>query len=270
MKEVILNGFLGDKYGTHWDIKASRIGDIFACIECNYPEFRKDMIDFAESGGDVSIMYGDKLLEDPEEFIYSISENTIVITPLPAGAKGGGAKLLLAGLIAASFFIPGSSALLISGGAIGGIGGGTVSAATALTGGAGMALGATASLNLAGLALAGIATNLALTGLQQIMAPDPSVDEAAANDDYLFDGAQNTIAQNNVVPVLFGEMIVGGVLISTATVAGAVTNTTYAPTYALGSYSNGDRTGGSTSASTVVWPTSEILTSYSFSRIGTR
>jgi predicted phage tail protein len=257
MKEVILNGFLGEKYGTKWNIKANRIGDVFACIECNYPDFRKDMIDFAESGGDVSVMYGDKYVEDPDEFMYSIGPDTIVITPLPAGAKGGGAKLILAGLIAASFFLPGSTALLATSGSfMGATAGGSAAA--------GLAFGGT--LNLAGLALAGIATNLAITGLQQIMAPDPSVDDIGANDDYLFDGAENTIAQNNIVPVLFGEMIVGGVLISTATVAGTVTQPTYAPTWGLASASGGDRTGGSVSSSNTVFPTSEIYTSYAFER----
>jgi predicted phage tail protein len=268
MKEVILNGFLGDKYFKKMSMKAHRIGDIFACIECNFPEFRKDMIEFAEAGGDISVMYGDKYVEDPEEFMYSIGPDTVVITPLPAGAKGGGAKLLLAGLIVASFFIPGSSALLIAGGGVTSVTtGATLSAGAALLGGAGVAAGASFSLSFAGLALAGLATSLALQGLQQIMAPDPSVDSGiGANDDYLFDGAKNTIAQNNVVPVLFGEMIVGGVLISTATVAGTVIPRTHGATWGLTSTSGGDRTGGSIGSSNTVFPTEDVYTTFSNAR----
>lgn len=262
MKEVILNGFLGDKYFKKMSMKAHRIGDIFACIECNFPEFRKDMIEFAEAGGDISVMYGDRYVEDPEEFMYSIGPDTVVITPLPAGAKGGGAKLLLAGLIVASFFIPGSSALLVNPAVFGSSAmGGTIAGSTAAA-----TLGMGGTLNLAGLALAGIATNLALTGLQQIMAPDPSVDEIGANDDYLFDGAENTIAQNNIVPVLFGEMIVGGVLISTATVAGTVIPRTYGATWGLTSTSGGDRTGGSIGSSNTVFPTEDVYTTFSTAR----
>jgi hypothetical protein len=134
-------------------------------------------------------------------------------------------------------------------------------------GGAGVAAGASFSLSFAGLALAGLATSLALQGLQQIMAPDPSVDSGiGANDDYLFDGAKNTIAQNNVVPVLFGEMIVGGVLISTATVAGTVIPRTHGATWGLTSTSGGDRTGGSIGSSNTVFPTEDVYTTFSNAR----
>lgn len=259
MKEVILNGFLGDKYFKKMSMKAHRIGDIFACIECNFPEFRKDIIEFAEAGGDISVMYGDKYVEDPEEFMYSIGPDTVVITPLPAGAKGGAAKLVLAAVIAASFFIPPVGAALtttaVTGTTVTTVGGVTTVAATTAT-----------TLNFAGLALAGLATSLALTGLQQIMAPDPSVDEVGANDDYLFDGAENTIAQNNIVPVLFGEMIVGGVLISTATVAGTLIPRTYGATWGLTSTSGGDRTGGDIGSSNIVFPTEDVYTTFSTAR----
>ena len=217
MKEVVLNGFLGEKYGRDWKMKANNIGDIFACIEANKPSFRRDMIEFAEAGGDISIQCGDTLIEDEEELLYSIGPNDIIITPLPAGAKGGASKLLMAALIVGSFFIPGSQGLLLSSKFLASkvaLKAGIASAA------GGLAAGGVGALNFAGLALAGVATGLAMQGLGQMMAPDPSVDGVEANDQYLFDTPQNTIAQNNIVPVLFGEMIVGGVIISTATVAG--------------------------------------------------
>ena len=227
MKEVVLNGFLGEKYGRDWKMKANNIGDVFACIEANKPSFRRDMIEFAEAGGDISIQCGDTLIEDEEELLYSIGPNDIIITPLPAGAKGGASKLLMAALIVGSFFIPGSAALLTT--AVGVGGGAAVGSAASV-----LAVGGVGALNFAGLALAGVATSLAMQGLGQMMAPDPSVDGAEANDQYLFDTPQNTIAQNNVVPVLFGEMIVGGVIISTATVAGYGRPITGGYTYGVG------------------------------------
>lgn len=231
MKEVVLNGFLGEKYGRDWKMKANNIGDVFACIEANKPSFRRDMIEFAEAGGDISIQCGDIFIEDEEELLYSIGPNDIIITPLPAGAKGGASKLLMAALIVGSFFIPGSSALLISGGGgFGALGGGLNLASAASV----LAVKGVGALNFAGLALAGVATNLAMQGLGQMMAPDPSVDGTEANDQYLFDTPQNTVAQNNIVPVLFGEMIVGGVMISTATVAGADYNYTSGTIYGTG------------------------------------
>jgi predicted phage tail protein len=215
MKEVLLNGFIGDKYGKVWNIKANNIKDIFSCIECNYPSFRQDMLEFAESGGDIDIQFGDVTVEDEEELLYTVGADTVVITPLPAGAKSGGAKLLLAALIVASFFIPGSGALLAT--AVPGALGSTVTVTTAAGAVSAAGIGA---LNVSGLMLAAAATGLAMQGIAQMMAPDPSVDSGvAANDQYLFDGAQNTVAQNNAVPVLLGEMIVGGVMISSTTVS---------------------------------------------------
>ena len=216
MKEVVLNGFLGEKYGRDWKMKAKNIGDVFACIEANKPSFRRDMIEFAESGGDISIQCGDTFIEDEEELLYSIGPDDIIITPLPAGAKGGASKLLMAALIVGSFFIPGSQMLLMSAGNVTQAAMATSSLGTGLLSGA-ISMG---SLNIGGLLLAGVATGLAMQGLGAMLAPDPSVDGVEANDEYLFDTPENTIAQNNIVPVLFGEMIVGGVIISTATVAG--------------------------------------------------
>jgi predicted phage tail protein len=212
MKEVIFNGFIGDKYGTHWNMKVKRPSDILSCVEANYPGFRQKMIEFAEAGGDIDIQCGDRYIEDQEELLFNIPEDTIIVTPIPAGAKSGGAKILIGALLVASLFIPGSSILV-----------GTYAAGTATSGvlmgtAAGALIGG-GTLSMAGLVVAGLGVSLALTGLMQIMAPDPSTD-AEADETYLFDGPENTVAQNNVVPVLLGEMIVGGVIIASGTVSG--------------------------------------------------
>lgn len=210
MKEIILNGFIGDKYGRHWTIKADRPHDVFSCIEANYPSFRRDMIEYVEAGGGIDVQCGDRFLEE-EDLLFSIPEDSMIITPVPGGAKSGGAKLLLAALLVASFFIPGSSALFIGAYQAGAMTSVGVSAAGALATGA--------TLNIAGLAVAGLAASLALAGITQMMAPDVKAEKQEERN-YLFDGPQNTIAQNNVVPVLMGEMIVGGVIIASGTVSG--------------------------------------------------
>jgi predicted phage tail protein len=192
MRKVLLLGTLGDKYGSSWEIEANTYQEIFSCIEANYPSFRKDLIEIAEAGGDLDIQTGDKFLE-VEDMFYPVDADTVVITPIPAGAKSGGAKILAAIAIVTLAFV--LSPVL---------GPGSVFAAAA----AGQ-VGATYFALTAAFLLA---ANLALTGIAQLLAPDPSVD---TNDqDYLFSGPENTIAAGNVVPVLFGEMIVGGVVIS--------------------------------------------------------
>ena len=224
MKEVILNGFIGDKYGKHWTIKADRPHDVFSCIEANYPSFRQDMIEYIEAGGGIDVQCGDRFLEE-EDLLFSIPENSMIITPVPGGAKSGGAKLLLAALLVASFFIPGSTALFIgSYSAVGTVTG--ASAAAALAGG-------TAAMGIGGYAALGLAASLALAGITQMMAPDVKP-EGREEQNYLFNGPENTVAQNNVVPVLMGEMIVGGVIIASGTVSGLQNrSTTFAVTYPI-------------------------------------
>jgi predicted phage tail protein len=189
MRKVILLGTLGDKYGATWEMEADTYQEVFSCIEANYPSFRKTLIDIAEAGGDLDIQSGDKFLE-VEDMFYPVDSDTIVITPIPSGAKSGGAKILAAiAITVAAFLILGPQGV-----------------AAVLKGSA----GAFAQIGLQATFL--LATNLAMVGIMQLLAPDPSVD---TNDqDYLFSGPENTIAEGNVVPVLFGEMIVGGVTIS--------------------------------------------------------
>jgi predicted phage tail protein len=194
MKKVILQGHLGDRYGSEWKMKANTFGEIFSCIDANYPGFRQDLIDIAEAGGDLDISVAGVDI-DVEEMFYPIdNEEIIIITPIPTGAKSGGAKILAAVALVALAFIAAPVAGTFA--AMFGIG----QAAT---------VGWTA---IALLATFGLAAGLAMAGLEQIMTPDPSVD--GDERDYLFTQAENTILRGTPVPVLFGEMIVGGIVIS--------------------------------------------------------
>ena len=57
----------------------------------------------------------------------------------------------------------------------------------------------------------GLAINLALTGLAEMMAPDPSVDtEVEMEQSYLFNGSQQNIAAGDPVPVVYGHLRVPG------------------------------------------------------------
>ena len=166
MKEVIFNGFIGDKYGRNWKVAANHVTDVFSCIEANYPSFRKDIIEYLESGGDVSVQSGDRFIEE-EDLLYTMPEDTMIITPVPAGAKGGGSKLLLGALLVASFFfIPGGAALFTTAAAGTATGGMSVAGLAAAGGlGAGMY-----TVGLGGYAILALGASLALAGISQIMA----------------------------------------------------------------------------------------------------
>jgi hypothetical protein len=59
----------------------------------------------------------------------------------------------------------------------------------------------------------GIGINLAIGGLQQMMAPDPSTDNQQ-DESYIFQGAKQNIAEGDPVPVLYGELRIPGRTIS--------------------------------------------------------
>lgn len=199
MKKVVLQGHLGDKYGMHWSMKADSFAEVFACIEANYPGFRQDLINMAEAGGDLDISVNGLDIQAEQMFHPFSEEEVIVITPIPTGAKSGGAKIFAAvALVVAAFvFAP------------------VLGASGALTALAAGQFGWTAA---ALLVTFGVAASLALAGLEQIMAPDASVDDDER--DYLFTQGENTVLRGNPVPVLLGEMIVGGVVISSGIKSG--------------------------------------------------
>lgn len=192
-KHVILEGFLGEKYGREWHIVADTYADIIKCVDANYPGFRKDLIDLANAGGDLAIEVGGNILEEVEDMITTLTNDTIVISPVPAGSKSNTAKVVVGTLLViASFYIPGL----------------------------GPVIGPEAAKWLATASLA-IGANLAITGLQGMLAPDPSVDE---ENEYTFNGPENTTVSGNPVPVLCGELIVGGTIISAGSLGGFLTN----------------------------------------------
>jgi predicted phage tail protein len=59
----------------------------------------------------------------------------------------------------------------------------------------------------------GIAINLGMAGLAELMAPDPSVDEPTENSDYLYTGSDSVSNKYDPIPVLYGELRVPGKLV---------------------------------------------------------
>ena len=69
----------------------------------------------------------------------------------------------------------------------------------------------------------GVAVNLALTGIAEILAPDPSVD-ASAPQAYLFSGSEQNIVEGDPVPVLYGQLEIPGRPISFSVINSAAKN----------------------------------------------
>lgn len=175
-RKVYLDGELGHKFGSEIFIEADSIRDVFMCLECNDPTFQKYLIDCHEKDIGFMCKVADKELSAEEELLLNFKEGDMYISPQPMGSgpsKSRGALKVFAAIVIA-----------------------------ALTGNATeLAVAAQAFFY-------SIAANLAISGLSEILAPDPSVDERT--DNYIFQGSGQTIIEGDPVPVLYGRLRVPG------------------------------------------------------------
>ena len=168
-------------------------------MNSNFPELNKFLIDCHEKDIGFICKVGKNPLEKDEDLLLKLEEGDVFISPQPAGSKSAFAKILAAVvIIAAIYFLP------VLGTTAGSFGLSSTAAAAA-----GVAAGTIGTSTLIAL---GVAVNLALTGIQQLMAPDPSMDipENTPESSYLFRGAEQTILEGDPVPVVYGELRVPG------------------------------------------------------------
>ena len=131
-----------------------------------------------------------------DEIDYPIGQQDIHIVPVISGAGRGFGRFLLGGLlIGASFFFPGAGLF------------GTTSFAGAAAGtGIGTAIGTGLSAIGAGLVLSGVSEMLYPTQTPQF--------EDSPQISFNFAGTQNTARASTPVPIVYGEIFTGSVVIS--------------------------------------------------------
>ena len=204
LRNAYLHGELGDKFVPHFEIDCTTPAEVFRCLDANFGGVKEYFLEKAEEGVDYHIEVAGVELEYVEELLMDVKEGDIIITPVPAGSKGIG-KILAAIAIIAVVVYTGGQALALANASAAMAG----TATTAVT--VGSAIAATGTL---GMIAVGFAANLALVGLQEMMAPDPSVDTQTNDEAYLFNGAQQNIQSGDPVPVLYGRLKVPGQPIS--------------------------------------------------------
>lgn len=185
-RKVYLEGEIADRFGSEFDMDVSSFGEAIHCFELNFEGFREYLIECHEKGVGFVCSANGKELESEEELLLQYPKGSLTLQAVPAGSKSGFGKILAAIAIVAVVYFTG------------GFAGAGIFANAAGTG-----------LGLAGQLAVGLAINLAMTGIQQIMAPDPSVD-VGQDQSYLFQGAGQTILEGDPVPVLYGRLRVPG------------------------------------------------------------
>ena len=173
--------FEGDlaKFGKRFDIAAESPADIFRLLDCQLSGFRSYLIKAFESGLDLAIVSKDSLIiEEPEELLLVNRKPTeYYISLIPTGTGWLGKILAAVLLVVVAYFAGPAGAKLLS---------------------------------------EAVATNLytaaalvAISGIVDLLTRPPKTEDEEKGPG-IFDGPENTIKSGQPVPVLYGELLVGG------------------------------------------------------------
>ena len=178
--------FLGQKT---FEAEVHNAAQAMRFLVVNFPQLEKHMAD-----RHYKVAVGNWELTE-EELVYPNSKEEIKIIPVVGGAGGRGIGRFILGavLIGAAIFLPGAAPVLGSGGF-------TAAAGTA---------GFTAVVGNIGLALA-------LGGIAQMLTPVESIPEREQDPrlSFNFNGIQNTSRAGVAVPVIYGQVLTGSVVVS--------------------------------------------------------
>jgi len=198
LKEVKLYGELAEKYGKDWLLDVNSPSEAVRALSANNPSFRNFVGASQDRGVGYKVMVGKTYLEKEEEIYNPSGRQEIKIIPVILGAKKEGLGAIILGVA------------LIAVGVHPGV-------LTSLTG----AVGATAATAITG-ALVTTGVKMVWGGIAQLLAPTP--EEIKDDSNYAFNGALNTTQQGVAVPLCYGQLMIGGAVISSG-----ITSETYSP-----------------------------------------
>ena len=216
-RNVYLEGEMGARFGKEFQMAADSFTDVFRCLKCNFDGFMPYLQECHEKNIGFILEVEGKPIKSEAEALLLYKQGDMIITPVPAGSKSGPGKILAA--IAVTVMTAGMAAAMMGPGALiagttgnAALAAGTFGSAFGSIGAFQASLGLAMSTSLGQLAI-GLGVNLALGGIQQMMAPDPSTDNQQ-DESYIFQGAKQNIAEGDPVPVLYGELRIPGRTVS--------------------------------------------------------
>ena len=200
LRKLKLYGQLAEFIGhKEFEIKVNSVSQAVSFLIHNFPEVERFM-----SPKYYQVKVGSYDI-DENELAYPVGQEDIHFIPVISGAGSGTGKFLLgAALIGASFFFPGA-------GLFGTYGAGMTPAVIA---------GKGAFATKFATAISGIGAALVLTGVSEMLFPLPEPQKFNSEEDpqlsFNFSGVQNTSRAGTPVPIVYGEIITGSVVISAA------------------------------------------------------
>lgn len=197
MRNIIFHGELAEFIGHNsLEAKVSTVAETMRFLICNFPQVEAHMAQKY-----YKIIIGKKELEE-SELHYPMEKSDINIVPVISGAGGSVGRIFLgAALIGASFFFPGAGLFGTT----------SFSGAAAVAGGIGTTIGT---------ALSAVGAVMVLGGVSDMLFPLPQEPDFSSEGDprisFNFSGTQNTSRAGTPVPIVYGEIFTGSVVISAA------------------------------------------------------
>ena len=196
LRKVKLYGELANFVGhKEFEIKADTLSHAISFLVNNF-----EGIDRYMNPKYYQVKVGNYALND-KELQHPIGQEDIHFVPVITGAGRGFGKILLgAALIAGAFFMP--------------VAAGNISLMS------GIKAGSLAKVGFFTKAVAGVGAMLAISGVSEMLFPLPKPKEFNNETDprlsYKFSGTQNTSRAGTPVPICYGEIVTGSVVISGA------------------------------------------------------
>ena len=192
LRKIKLYGQLAEFIGhKEFEVCVANVGQAVSFLIHNFPEVESYM-----SPKYYQVKIGNYAISE-EEISYPITQEDIHFVPVISGRGSFGKILLGAALIGLSF------------GAFGAFGAGAISLKTGFA-------AATFGAKLA----FGIGAALVLGGVSEMLFPMPDMNDFDAEEDprlsFSFSGIQNTSRAGTPVPIVYGEIFTGSVVISAA------------------------------------------------------
>jgi len=234
MRKIYLEGQLGEKFGSEWNLAVNSPAEALSAIMAQRPGMRQ-FITSAEGIQGYEVLVDNESIEVEEELVLQdpSMKQSYTFVPVIGGSKSSGLMMVLGvALIAAtggfaSFGIMGiggasgtgavAGASLVGQTAAAGTAAVTASGAAAVTsagtytvaGAAAAAQTSTAAI-LATQGLGYLGTALMLGGAAMMLAPDvPDGTSSEKAENYLFSGPVNTVKEGQAIPLVYGRAIVG-------------------------------------------------------------
>ena len=203
MRNVIFHGELAEFIGhKSLEAKVSTVAETMRFLVCNFPNVEAHMAQKY-----YKIIIGKSEIEE-SELHYPMGGSDINIVPVISGAGGNFGKIFLgAALIGASFLFPGAGLF------------GTQSVFGATAFGTGAAAGG-AFGTFVGTALSAVGASMVIGRVRGMLFPQPQEPDFSNEGDprisFNFSGTQNTSRAGTPVPIVYGEIFTGSVVISAA------------------------------------------------------